>query len=102
MTSCNILHPERTLDMSLAPQNFTGAESMANVLCEEGVEYVFLMTGGDIPLWQAIDQTDIRHILARSEASAAYMADGYSRTTGRPSIVYGQWGPGAANVASGL
>ena len=44
----------------------------------------------------------IRQVLARSEAAAVYMADGYARMTGRPTFVYGGYGPGAANVAGAL
>ena len=41
-------------------------------------------------------------MLARSEAAAVYMADGYARLRGTPTFVYGPYGPGAANVAGGL
>ena len=67
-----------------------------------GVERVFFVTGGDQPLWIALKEEGMELSLARSEASAVAMADGYSRTTGRPSLVYGQWGPGASNVAAAL
>jgi acetolactate synthase-1/2/3 large subunit len=40
--------------------------------------------------------------LVRSEAASVVMADAYARVTGKPAVVYGQWGPGAANVAAAL
>jgi len=67
-----------------------------------GVEHFFLMTGRDNRLWIALEEVGIRQVLARSEAAAVYMADGYARLKGRPTFVYGPYGPGAANVAGGL
>ena len=65
-------------------------------------EYFFLLTGGDQPLWIALHEAGIKMVLARSEFSAVYMADGYARASGKPGITYGQAGPGAANVAAAL
>lgn len=67
-----------------------------------GVRHFFLVTGGDNSIWIALRKQGIRQILARSEASAVYMADAYARLTGRPTFVYGQYGPGAGNVAGAL
>ncbi len=61
-----------------------------------------MMTGRDNLLWIALQETEIRQILARSEAAAVYMADAYARLNGRPTFVYGAYGPGAANVAGAL
>jgi acetolactate synthase-1/2/3 large subunit len=67
-----------------------------------GVEHFFLMTGRDNRLWIALEAAGIRQVLARSEAAAVYMADGYARLRGTPTFVYGPYGPGAANVAGAL
>ena len=40
--------------------------------------------------------------MCRSEHAAVYAADGYARASGRPGFVYGQYGPGVANVVAGL
>ena len=60
------------------------------------------MTGRDNSLWIALESVGIRHVLARSEAAAVYMADGYARLRGRPAFVYGAYGPGAANLSGSL
>jgi acetolactate synthase-1/2/3 large subunit len=60
------------------------------------------MTGRDNTLWIALESVGIRHVLARSEATAVYMADAYARLRGRPAFAYGAYGPGAANVAGAL
>lgn len=80
----------------------TVARVIADQLKACGVEHFFCVTGGDQPLWIALDDVGITIVPCRSEHAAAYAADGYARLTGRPAFVYGQYGPGAASVASGL
>ena len=58
--------------------------------------------GGDHELWYALHDAGIRIINCRSEAGAVYMADGYARVSGKPGFVYGQRGPGVANVAGAM
>jgi acetolactate synthase-1/2/3 large subunit len=78
------------------------ADLIARTLKARGVEVFFLLTGGDQSLWFALRDAGIRMILCRSEQGSTYMADGYARISGRPGLVYGQSGPGAANVAGSL
>jgi acetolactate synthase-1/2/3 large subunit len=78
------------------------ANDIAVALKHAGVENFFLLTGGDQPLWIALRDAGIRMVVARSEPSAVYMADGYARASGRVAPAYGQAGPGAANVAAAL
>ncbi|WP_445519908.1 thiamine pyrophosphate-binding protein [Streptomyces sp. NEAU-174] len=78
------------------------AHDVARALKDSGVDRVFLITGGDLWLWRALRDHGIEMCLARSEAASVVMADAYARVTGRPAVVYGQWGPGAANVAAAL
>ena len=66
------------------------------------MRHLFLMTGRDNKLWIALESVGIRHILARSESAAVYMADAYARLLGRPAFAYGAYGPGAANVAGAM
>ena len=78
------------------------ATAVALELQALGVEHFFLMTGRDNLLWIALDAVGIRQILTRSESAAVYMADAYARLTGKPTFVYGAYGPGAANVAGSM
>jgi acetolactate synthase-1/2/3 large subunit len=80
----------------------TVAETIAATLTAHGIDRFFCVTGGDQPLWIALHAAGIKIVNCRSEASATYMADGYARVTGRPTFVYGQFGPGVANVAAAL
>jgi acetolactate synthase-1/2/3 large subunit len=78
------------------------ATAVALELQALGVEHFFLMTGRDNQLWIALEAVGIRQVLTRTESAAVYMADAYARLRGRPTFVYGAYGPGAANVAGSL
>ena len=91
-----------TAPAGTVPTATVTATAVALELKALGVEHLFLMTGRDNKLWIALESVGIRHVLARSEATAVYMADAYARLRGRPAFVYGAYGPGAANVAGAL
>ena len=91
--------PQTRIDERERPST---AAVIADQLQRLGVEHFFLMTGRDNKLWIALESRGIQHVLARSEASAVYMADAYARIRCRPTFVYGAYGPGAANVAGAL
>jgi acetolactate synthase I/II/III large subunit len=78
------------------------AEAVCRTLKAYGTEYFFCLTGGDHALWIALDDAGIEVVLCRSEHAAVYAADGYARASGKPGYVYGQYGPGVANVVAGL
>lgn len=80
----------------------TGAKAIAETMRNHGVEHFFHVSGGIISLFIEIEDAGIDLVLARSEKAAAYMADGYSRVSYRPSVCYGQAGPGAINLAAGI
>src|SRR5438876_1094373 len=67
----------------------TGADVLVRRLKEHGVRHVFGYPGGQLtPLYDAIYRDgEIRHVLARDEQAAGFMADGYARATGRPGLV---------------
>lgn len=83
----------------------TGAEAFVRMLQAHGVQYVFGLCGDtSLPLYDALYRLDhgITHILTRDERSAAYMADGYARVTGKVGICEGPSGGGATYIAPGL
>jgi acetolactate synthase-1/2/3 large subunit len=80
----------------------TVAEIVAQTLVKYETEFFFCFMGGDHALWYALQDAGIRIINCRSEAGAVYMADGYARVSGKPGFVYGQRGPGVANVAGAM
>jgi len=80
-----------------------GAQMLIKCLKEEGVEVIFGFPGGKvIPIYDAIFDSDIRHILVRHEQGAAHAADGYARVTGKTGVCVATSGPGATNLITGI
>jgi len=81
----------------------TGAQMLVEVLRREQVDVVFGYPGGAVlPLYDALFQSGIAHVLARHEQGAIHMAEGYARVSGRPGVVIVTSGPGATNIVTGL
>ena len=83
----------------------TGAEAMVRMLEAQGVRHIFGLCGDTtLPFYDAMHLLDhkIEHVLTRDERSATYMADGYSRVTGRPGVCEGPSGGGATYILPGL
>ena len=83
----------------------TGGEALAQQLAREGIKDVFGVPG--VQLDYAVDGlrqvgNEIRFVVPRHEQTAAYMADGYARTTGRIGTCMVVPGPGLLNAAAGL
>ena len=82
----------------------TGAQALIQSLVMEGVEVVFGLPG--VQIMEAFDalyhEPGIRLVPVRHEQSAAYMADGYARTTGKVGVALVVPGPGALNAAAGI
>lgn len=68
-----------------------------------GIETVFGFPCEQMdPYYSSLSDSELRHVLARSEASAALMADGFARASGQIGVVDGVGGPGAAYIGAGL
>jgi thiamine pyrophosphate-dependent acetolactate synthase large subunit-like protein len=82
----------------------TGGEWIVDALRAEGVRHVFGIPGvHNLAIYDALlRQTDVTHVLARHEAGAAFMADGYARASGLPGVVVVTTGPGATNTLTPL
>lgn len=71
--------------------------------CREGVDTIFGYPGGAVlPIYDALYNSDIRHILARHEQGAAHAADAYARVTGKVGVCLSTSGPGATNLVTGI
>jgi acetolactate synthase-1/2/3 large subunit len=83
----------------------TGAEAFVRMLQLHGVKHVFGLCGDtSLPLYDALARLDhgIAHVLTRDERSAAYMADGYARVSGRVGVCEGPSGGGATYILPGV
>jgi len=80
----------------------TGAEVLADMLAGYGVTHVFMVPAVLRRTFAEMERrTKIARIHCHSEASAAYMADGYARASGKPGVCMAQV-IGALNLAAGL
>ncbi len=81
----------------------SGAQALIEALKQQNVEVVFGIPGGAIiPIYDAIRDSEVRHILVRHEQCAAHAADGYARASGRPGVCMATSGPGATNLVTGI
>ncbi|MEM2225957.1 MAG: biosynthetic-type acetolactate synthase large subunit [Candidatus Bathyarchaeia archaeon] len=81
----------------------SGSRALVEALEREGVSVIFGLPGGAImPVYDALLDSGIRHILARHEQSAAHMADGYARASGRAGVCMATSGPGSTNLVTGI
>ncbi|MGC2597061.1 MAG: biosynthetic-type acetolactate synthase large subunit [Nitrososphaeraceae archaeon] len=80
-----------------------GAKALLTALEKDGVEVVFGLPGGaNLPIYDALVDSRLRHILVRHEQSAAHMADGYARTKRKVGVCFATSGPGATNLITGI
>ncbi|MFB3114054.1 MAG: biosynthetic-type acetolactate synthase large subunit, partial [Nitrosopumilaceae archaeon] len=84
-------------------ENMIGAKALMKALEKEGVKEVFGLPGGaNLPMYDELYKSNIRHILARHEQSAAHMADGFGRVSRKAGVCFATSGPGATNILTGL
>src|SRR6202044_3229681 len=80
-----------------------GAQFLVKALEREGVEVMFGYPGGAImPVYDALVDSRIRHVLVRHEQAAALAADGYARASGKVGVCMATSGPGATNLVTGI
>jgi len=81
----------------------SGAKIVLECLQREKVEIIFGYPGGvTLPLYDAMYDSPIKHVLVRHEQNAAFAAHGYARATGKVGVCCATSGPGATNLVTGL
>jgi acetolactate synthase-1/2/3 large subunit len=81
----------------------SGSVALVRALEQQGVEYVFGYPGGAImPVYDALYDSSLKHILCRHEQGCALAADGYARATGNVGVCMATSGPGATNLITGI
>ena len=70
---------------------------------KENVDTLFGYPGGAVlPLYEALRESDFRHVLVRNEQSLVHYASGYYRATGKVGVCIATSGPGATNTITGI
>jgi acetolactate synthase I/II/III large subunit len=81
----------------------SGSKALIKSLQNEGANVLFGMPGGaNLPIYDELYNSEIRHILVRHEQLAAHMADGFARVSRRPGVCLATSGPGATNLVTGI
>ncbi len=80
-----------------------GAAAVLKALEKQGVTTVFGHPGGAImPIYDALYDSPIKHVLVRHEQAGAHAADAFYRASGRVGVCFATSGPGATNLVTGL
>jgi acetolactate synthase I/II/III large subunit len=82
----------------------TGAQAIIRLLERQGIRTLAGIPGGaNLPLYDALSHSrQIRHVLARHEQAAGFIAQGLARASGRPEVCFATSGPGATNVLTAI
>ena len=81
----------------------TVGERLVEGLAARGVEVVFGIPGvHTVELYRGLSGSKVRHVTARHEQGAAFMADGYARVSGRPGVAFVITGPGLLNALTAM
>lgn len=79
------------------------AEKLVEILEEEKIEHIFGIPGEQImPMYKALSESEIQHILTRHEQAAAHAADAYYRSSGKVGVCISTAAPGALNFTMAL
>ena len=80
-----------------------GSAILIQSLKEQNVEIIFGYPGGAVlPIYDALYNDPIPHVLARHEQGAIHAAEGYARVSGKTGVVIATSGPGATNLVTGI
>ncbi|MEM9101375.1 MAG: acetolactate synthase 2 catalytic subunit, partial [Pseudomonadota bacterium] len=81
----------------------SGADYLIKTLEAHQIKTVFGYPGGAImPVYDALVDSSIQHILCRHEQAAALAADGFARASGKVGVCIATSGPGATNLLTGI
>ncbi|WP_299333929.1 biosynthetic-type acetolactate synthase large subunit [Haloplanus sp.] len=81
----------------------SGATSVVRALENTGIEVMFGVQGGAImPVYDALWDSNISHIMMAHEQGAAHAADAYNVVSGEPGVCLATSGPGATNLVTGI
>src|SRR5712692_2966864 len=93
----------RRRESGLVSGKMTGAQALVETLLQEGVDCVYGIPGAqNNELWDTMKSKGLDYLLVTHEFSAAAMADGYARSTGKVGVLCTVPGPGVTNALTGI
>lgn len=80
-----------------------GAQIIIKLLERQGIQRVAGIPGGAaLPLYDALTESPIEHVLTRHEQGAGFLAQGMARVSGQPAVCFASSGPGATNLITAI
>lgn len=84
-------------------RELSGAQLLIELLERQGVSCIAGVPGGaNLPMYDALSHSSIKHVLARHEQGAGFMAQGMARVTGEAHVCFASSGPGATNLLTAV
>jgi len=101
-----VSNEDSSVKAEIDKRNWDNADLIVEYLKILNVDYVFGVPGGAIePLYNALARRQgdgPTVVVARHEAGAAFMAEGYARETGKLGVCCATTGPGSTNLITGV
>ncbi|ACN15991.1 IlvB [Desulforapulum autotrophicum HRM2] len=101
----NLLNNLLNIKLFLGEIDMIGAQTLVKMLEKYHVEYIFGVPGDtSIKFYEALydNQSGIRHVMARDERSASFMADAYARLSHKPGVCECPSGAGSLYTVPGI
>lgn len=81
----------------------SGAEITIKLLEKEGIKLIAGIPGGsNLPIYNELYKSNIKHILVRHEQAAGFICQGIARTTGEVAVCFATSGPGVTNLITAI
>ncbi|MCP4430938.1 MAG: biosynthetic-type acetolactate synthase large subunit [Gammaproteobacteria bacterium] len=81
----------------------TGSQLLIGLLERQGVTHISGIPGGaNLPMYDALTKSSIKHVLARHEQGAGFIAQGMARASGKAQVCFASSGPGASNLVTAV
>lgn len=86
-----------------AATELSGARILIKLLERQGIKQIIGIPGGaNLPMYDALNFSDIEHVLARHEQGAGFIAQGMARVSGEAQVCFASSGPGATNLVTAV
>jgi len=86
-----------------AAQRLSGSQLIIRLLERQGITHIAGIPGGaNLPMYDSLVGSNIKHVLARHEQGAGFIAQGMARVTGQAQVCFASSGPGASNLITAV
>jgi len=95
---------DSAIDQKNQPRpRMSGSQLLIKLLERQGVTHISGVPGGaNLPMYEALTASSIKHVLARHEQGAGFIAQGMARVSGKAQVCFASSGPGASNLITAV